>query len=109
MTESLELFDKAGLVPVDSWQDKDSNYRLWLLRRPPFYFPVQATAVCAKEIPANQSRFETVPSRDEWHALWKTWDAITLQMIPEQMLHEKPIDLRHKCRFTFNLSPRHVD
>ena len=39
------------------------------------------------------------PTRDEWQRLWKAWDLVTLEMIPPEMLHQKPIDLRHKCLF----------
>jgi hypothetical protein len=40
-----------------------------------------------------------VPSISDWREMWKAWDLITLEMIPSSMLHEKPIDLRHKCLF----------
>jgi hypothetical protein len=98
MTESLELFEKAGLVAVQYWQDPNSNYRLWLLRKPPFFFPAKTLAPKKGSEPLEDQRFGSVPTRDEWSALWKLWDTITLGMIPEPMLHEKPIDLRHKCK-----------
>ena len=40
-----------------------------------------------------------IPTEAEWHALWAAWDLVTLPMIPPAMLHQKPIDLRHKCLF----------
>jgi L-histidine Nalpha-methyltransferase / hercynylcysteine S-oxide synthase len=40
-----------------------------------------------------------VPAVEEWKELWKTWDLITMDMIPPSMLYDKPIDLRHKCLF----------
>jgi len=40
-----------------------------------------------------------VPTLDDWSALWNAWDAITLGMISPQMMHERPIDLRHICLF----------
>jgi len=40
-----------------------------------------------------------IPTLEEWDRLWTAWDMVTLQMIPYEMLHQKPIDLRHKCLF----------
>lgn len=40
-----------------------------------------------------------IPSLEEYKALWKVWDEITLGMIPKEMLFVKPIDLRHICLF----------
>jgi len=40
-----------------------------------------------------------IPTLEEWDRLWAAWDMVTLQMIPYEMLHQKPIDLRHKCLF----------
>ena len=31
--------------------------------------------------------------------MWNVWDCITLGMIPPEMLHTRPIDLRHICLF----------
>ena len=53
---------------------------------PPFYFPL--------------TKVETqIPSLAEWGELWKAWDMVTLKMIPEALLQEKPIHLRHPCIF----------
>lgn len=35
----------------------------------------------------------------EFHDLWAAWDVVTLGMIPSAMLHQKPIELRHKPLF----------
>ncbi len=40
-----------------------------------------------------------IPTLEEWDKLWAAWDMVTLQMIPQEMLHQKPIGLRHKCLF----------
>lgn len=105
MTETLALFEEAQLVPVTYWQDSQSNYRLWLLRKPPFYFPLSTITLkndpqsASPSIDTKQSRFSSIPTREEWTMLWKYWDTVTLGMIPEKMLHQKPIDLRHKCEW----------
>lgn len=103
MSESLELFDRAGLRVVTYWRDPNSEYRLFLLQRPPFHFPL-------RELPATESeRWPTVPTRQEWQTLWAFWDSITLGMIPESLLHSKPIDLRHKCLFYLGHIPGFLD
>jgi hypothetical protein len=45
------------------------------------------------------SRPYGVPTLSEWRELWAMWDLVTLEMLPYEMLHHKPIDLRHKCLF----------
>lgn len=40
-----------------------------------------------------------VPSLGEYEELWKAWDMVTLEMIPEDLLQERPILLRHPCIF----------
>jgi hypothetical protein len=50
-----------------------------------------------------------IPTLDEWRNLWKAWDLVTLRMIPEEMLHQKPIDLRHKCLFYIGHIPTFLD
>lgn len=50
-----------------------------------------------------------VPSLDEWHQLWSTWDTVTRQMIPDEMLQEKPIRLRNACIFYLGHIPTFFD
>jgi hypothetical protein len=53
---------------------------------PPFYF--------------SRTKIEMqVPSLGEYEELWKAWDMVTLEMIPEDLLQERPILLRHPCIF----------
>ena len=109
MSEMLDLFNKAGLVPVRSWKDPKSDYRLTLLRKPPYFFPLDVLQPRGDPQALEAQRFSSFPSRDEWKSLWKLWDAITLGMIPDEMLHEKPIDLRHKCLFYVGHIPTFLD
>ena len=54
-------------------------------------------------------RLYTYPSASkEWKDLWAAWDLVTLGMIPSDMLHQKPIDLRHKCLFYIGHIPTSV-
>lgn len=50
-----------------------------------------------------------LPSTDEWRDMWAAWDFVNLKMIPESMLHEKPIDLRHICLFYQGHIPTFLD
>lgn len=50
-----------------------------------------------------------IPTLEEWHNLWSAWDLVTLQMIPGGMLHQKPIDLRHKPLFYIGHIPTFLD
>lgn len=42
---------------------------------------------------------EPVPSIQEWRQLWAAWELVTLKMIPNSALHEKPIPLRNELVF----------
>ncbi|CAE7130198.1 unnamed protein product [Rhizoctonia solani] len=85
------------------------------------------------QIPSGSSAlFPSIPTRHEWAEVWKvsrfklpgpalllmlevvrwltgSWDAITIGMIPQEMLHQKPIDLRHKCLFYLGHIPAFLD
>ncbi|EJD41459.1 hypothetical protein AURDEDRAFT_115403 [Auricularia subglabra TFB-10046 SS5] len=95
------LFDAARLRPAHRWQDPRKLYSLYLLERPAFYFPLirQPVAPAAFGLPAV----------GEWQEMWRVWDAITLGMIPRDMLHVKPIDLRHICLFYLGHIPAFLD
>lgn len=50
-----------------------------------------------------------LPSLRDWDDMWRAWDTVTLTMIPQNMLHEKPIDLRHICLFYIGHIPAFLD
>jgi hypothetical protein len=117
----LEMFEHAELRIIQYWKDPESEYRLWLLEKPAFYFPL-LPEVAKKSGPTSNindlpktstalssDAWPSIPSRQEWETLWKFWDLVTLDMIPEGMLHEKPIDLRHKCLFYLGHIPTFLD
>lgn len=104
MAEALDLFDEADLHVLDSWKAPDSEYRLWLLERPPVRFnKVMSTGATDAALSLG------IPSWSEWEAMWAFWDHITLEMIPPEMLHTKPIDLRHICLFYLGHIPTFLD
>lgn len=58
---------------------------------------------------ASQYAGHPVPSLQEWEELWKTWDLVTQQMIPEAELLTKPIKLRNVCLFYLGHIPTFLD
>ena len=111
------MFEKSGLRIIQYWKDPQSEYRLWLLEKPAFYFPLLPEVAKQTEdgqAPKTSSAtaadsWSSIPTRQEWATLWKYWDLVTLDMIPEHMLHSKPIDLRHKCLFYLGHIPTFLD
>lgn len=101
------MFISANLRPIQRWMDPDAQYSLWLLERPPFYFPLLK---CPSK-PQNLYSMTPfgMPSVEEWKHIWDAWDFITLRMIPPSMLHQKPIDLRHICLFYLGHIPTFLD
>ena len=75
----------------------DSKVALHILERPPVTFPLlSSTPATALNPTANPY---SIPSVDEFERSWAIWDLITSGMIPPELLHSKPIDLRHKPLF----------
>jgi hypothetical protein len=99
------MFTEAELRPIQRWVDSASQYSLWLLERPPFMFPLLSSpsaSVLSGGLDPKRSYSSSpfgVPSVDDWQNIWTVWDYITRCMIPESMLFQKPIDLRHICLF----------
>ncbi|KAG8868209.1 hypothetical protein FRB97_002624, partial [Tulasnella sp. 331] len=113
-TEALAMFAAANLRVVNRWVDNTSRYSVWLLERPPFTFPIIPSLMKIPKVApttplSTQKSFPSVPTLAEWSQLWALWDKITLEMIPEGMLHQKPIDLRHKCLFYLGHIPTFLD
>lgn len=100
LAEALNLFEEADLRVVDSWKAPGSEYRLWLLERPAVRFAAS---------PDEGRVARSLPTLKEWDEMWALWDHITLDMIPKEMLHQKPIDLRHICLFYLGHIPTFLD
>ncbi|KAG9311989.1 C-type lectin protein [Chiua virens] len=105
--DALHIFSTSGLRVVFSVSygaDTVSptlgggRATLYLLERPQVSFP---------SLPAVAPF--GVPTPEDWRALWAAWDLVTLGMIPRDMLHQKPIDLRHKCLFYIGHIPTFLD
>ncbi|ORX33987.1 hypothetical protein BD324DRAFT_584223 [Kockovaella imperatae] len=100
--EAIDLFKSANLRVVESWKAPESEYRLFVLERPHVTFN-------DTEMKSEPKKIKGVPTWDQWEGLWKLWDHITLDMIPPEMLHTKPIDLRHICLFYLGHIPTFLD
>ncbi|KAG9098927.1 hypothetical protein FS749_002594, partial [Ceratobasidium sp. UAMH 11750] len=117
--DAAALFAAADLRVMRRWQDRKGLYSLWLLERAPFTFPMPSLTQSSttSSIPTSvnptpsptKTPFSAIPTRGEWTEVWNAWDAITLGMIPQEMLHQKPIDLRHKCLFYLGHIPAFLD
>ena len=94
--DMLNVFASSGLHLIYSVPVSNGG-KLYLLEHAPFSFPPLKPLSPAE----NQSKVNPFgpPTLEEWKELWKAWDLVTLGMIPPEMLHQKPIDLRHKCLF----------
>lgn len=58
---------------------------------------------------ATEYASHPVPSVEDWKQLWANWDLVTREMIPEEELHSKPIDLRNACIFYLGHIPTFFD
>ena len=106
------MFVAADLRPIQRWTDSKGQYSLWLLERPPFVFPLLSSLIPSnsKQLVRQYSKTPFgVPSREDWRIMWATWDFISLKMIPQSMLYERPIDLRHICLFYLGHIPTFLD
>ncbi|KAK3073168.1 hypothetical protein LTR53_005505 [Teratosphaeriaceae sp. CCFEE 6253] len=96
--QASKLWRISGAQKKASWGDSD--YALHLLKKQPHTM----FATKPEEYAAHP-----VPSLDEWHQLWAVWDLVTRQMIPDDALLDKPIQLRNACIFYLGHIPTFID
>ncbi|TFK23689.1 DUF323 domain-containing protein [Coprinopsis marcescibilis] len=105
----LNVINSADLRAIVSKRLGPSQ-TLHIVERPTFVFPPSSSVKGYTPVCLNlQDCRGNIPCLEEWRTLWKAWDLVTLQMIPETMLHQKPIDLRHKCLFYIGHIPTFLD
>ncbi|CED82772.1 Histidine-specific methyltransferase, SAM-dependent [Phaffia rhodozyma] len=116
LTEALSVFASAGLRPITRFPDSQGRYNLWVLERPVVTFSPTNRILLKSESGGQTSLGQPdgkglpgIPTVDDWEDLWRFWDLITIGMIREEVLHEKPIDLRHKCLFYLGHIPTFLD
>ncbi|KAF8635186.1 hypothetical protein AX17_003962 [Amanita inopinata Kibby_2008] len=107
----LKTFAMVSLRSVVSFAIEEGKYALYILEKPTFTFaPIsvsQSFTAAFNQTPVEKKG--NIPTLEEWQNLWTAWDLVTLQMIPRDMLHQKPIDLRHKCLFYIGHIPTFLD
>jgi len=95
------MISLASLRAVLSVSVDNGDNIFYVLEQPTFVFPPPSDTpsfnTCVA--PGNIATKGNVPTPEEWRTVWSAWDLITLKMIPQEMLYQKPIDLRHKCLF----------
>ncbi|KAF7799940.1 hypothetical protein EIP86_011183 [Pleurotus ostreatoroseus] len=97
-SDALNLFTDAGYRAIISLPSpSDATLCLHVLERPAFSFP-RLSQLHATPLNPNANPF-TIPSLSCFREVWSAWDLVTAGMIPASMLHQKPIDLRHKPLF----------
>lgn len=97
--EAKRLWELAKLAENTVWSNSTGDYGLHFVSKPVVFFPTTPEEYAPKP----------VPSLTEWQALWKAWDAVSKQMIPEQELLSKPIKLRNECIFYLGHIPTFLD
>ncbi|KAJ7668490.1 DUF323 domain-containing protein [Mycena polygramma] len=103
----LLAFSLASLRSVISMTSSCGHFRIHVLEQPTVVFlPLSHTP--SFSIP-QKTDSGNIPTVEEWTNLWRAWDLVTLQMIPKEMLLQKPIDLRHKCLFYIGHIPTFLD
>ncbi|PNS18429.1 Ergothioneine biosynthesis protein 1 [Sphaceloma murrayae] len=97
--QSDELFQAAGMSGASRWTSDDGDYALHLINRP----PVQSATL------PEQYASHHVPTLEDFRSMWKAWDTVTQDMIPDEELLEKPIKLRNACIFYLGHIPTFLD
>lgn len=97
--QSERLWADSGIDEGARWMNEQGNYGLHLLNTPKVSYPTHPTKYAA----------HPVPSLQDWHDLWRAWDTVTLDMIPEEELLGKPIKLRNACIFYLGHIPTFMD
>lgn len=95
----LSMLSAARLRAV--FVGNSNNGACYIIERPLFVFPPLSAIKCLQATGSLPQALLTgnVPSLEEWELLWKAWDSVTLQMISQELLHQQPIDLRHRPLF----------
>ncbi|KAK6340627.1 hypothetical protein TWF696_008951 [Orbilia brochopaga] len=98
-SQTILMFENAGLARGTSWGQEGGEYTLHLLYHP-------AGKVSA--VPESYAKLR-YPTVEQWEELWKTWDAVTLGMVRSDQYLTKPIDLRNPIIFYLGHIPTWFD
>ncbi|KAF9467808.1 C-type lectin protein [Collybia nuda] len=110
IVQHLHAFSISSFRAVISLATSNGAHVLHILEQPTFAFsPLSCTPAFSTSHVSSLTTQGNIPTVDEWKMVWSAWDTITLKMIPQEMLHQKPIDLRHKCLFYIGHIPTFLD
>lgn len=113
-TQKSELWRQAGTIEAACWMNSTGDYgeypkpSLIILANVAGLHMLKAVGTMSASKPQDYAP-HPVPSLEEWQALWKVWDIVTLQMIPNEELKAKPIKLRNACIFYLGHIPTFLD
>ncbi|KAK7538111.1 histidine-specific methyltransferase [Phyllosticta citribraziliensis] len=93
------LFDDANLAQGARWMNQKGDYGLYLVSKPQVFYSLHPKDYAA----------EPAPTLSDWKQLWAAWDAVGLNMLPQEGLLEKPIKLRNACIFYLGHIPTFLD
>ncbi|KAF5583029.1 TAD2-tRNA-specific adenosine deaminase 2 [Fusarium pseudocircinatum] len=96
--EKDRLWKLAGLTEMGQWSRGD-EYGLHFLQKSSMPFSLIPSLYAAEPLPTVQ----------DWKDLWKAWDVVTKDMMPDEELQEKPIKLRNACIFYLGHIPTFLD
>ncbi|OJD40368.1 uncharacterized protein BKCO1_1000233 [Diplodia corticola] len=97
--ETRQLWEEGQVVEGAKWTNKAGNYGLHLVSKPKVFWPLRPEEYAARPL----------PSVTDWKQLWSAWDAVTLDMLPDEQLLEQPIKLRNACIFYLGHIPTFLD
>lgn len=68
---------------------------------------IHVLSSAALDLPTMASQYaaQTIPSIQDFQALWTAWDTVTKSMVPREELLSKPIKLRNALIFYFGHIP----
>ncbi|KAF4567498.1 hypothetical protein EYR40_006503 [Pleurotus pulmonarius] len=122
-SDHQHIFGLAGARSVISIPSTDNKRILYILEKPTVVFPTlsqtrgflppaleeRAPSLALQRPTQSFPPKANIPNLEEWKKIWAAWDLVTLGMTPSSMLHQKPIDLRHKCLFYIGHIPTFLD
>lgn len=114
--EILELWEGARFAENTIWSNERGDYGKHSIFTAPLCMIDKSTGLHLVSKPdvffstkPHEYAAQPVPSLNEWRGLWRAWDAVTRQMIPEDELLSKPINLRNACIFYLGHIPTFLD
>ncbi|KAE8354165.1 Aldehyde/histidinol dehydrogenase [Aspergillus coremiiformis] len=97
--ERDQLWRDAKLIQTTELGNGSGDYHVHLLTSAVFEFPTSSSQYAA----------QSIPSFEEWQALWTAWDNVTKAMVPREELLSQPIMLRNSLIFYLGHIPTFLD